>query len=90
MNISAPRLVQPIAIADDIAWAGLRRRALTLDRAIGAAAEMLGAALVVAEICILFAGVVSRYGPTSSPISCSCGWRCWEPSSRCAATNICA
>src|SRR5580704_5021051 len=41
--------------------AGMRRLALTVDRAIGVAAEVIGAALVLAETCILFAGVVSRY-----------------------------
>jgi tripartite ATP-independent transporter DctM subunit len=37
------------------------RRFATLDRALGAATELPAAALVVAEIAILFAGVVSRY-----------------------------
>src|SRR4051812_40026929 len=40
---------------------GIRRTALAVDMAIGVAAEAIGAALVVAETCILFAGVVSRY-----------------------------
>jgi tripartite ATP-independent transporter DctM subunit len=40
---------------------GLRRVAQRVDRAIGVAAEATGAVLVVAEIVILFAGVVSRY-----------------------------
>jgi tripartite ATP-independent transporter DctM subunit len=40
---------------------GLRRTAFWLDRAIGMVTESVGAAIVVAETCILFAGVVSRY-----------------------------
>src|SRR4051794_40197243 len=40
---------------------GLRHAALWLDRAIGVLTEGLGAAIVVVETCILFAGVVSRY-----------------------------
>jgi tripartite ATP-independent transporter DctM subunit len=38
-----------------------RRAAFWLDRMIGTFAEGLGAVIVVAETCILFAGVVSRY-----------------------------
>ncbi len=40
---------------------GLRHVAFLLDRGIGLVTEGLGAAIVVAETCILFAGVVSRY-----------------------------
>ncbi|MGD0431479.1 MAG: TRAP transporter small permease subunit, partial [Acetobacteraceae bacterium] len=40
---------------------GLRHAALWLDRAIGMLTEGVGAVIVVAETCILFAGVVSRY-----------------------------
>ena len=40
---------------------GLRHAAFWLDRAIGVLTEGLGAAIVVAETCILFAGVASRY-----------------------------
>jgi tripartite ATP-independent transporter DctM subunit len=40
---------------------GFRRAAYRVDRGIGHLAEFLGAVLVVAETCILFAGVVSRY-----------------------------
>src|ERR1700730_3960829 len=61
MSIEAPEFASPIAAAREGAWAGLRRRALMADRTIGVLAEAIGAALVVAEICILFAGVVSRY-----------------------------
>src|SRR5580704_247640 len=50
-----------ILTAGDRRGAGVRRLALTVDRAIGVAAEVIGAALVLAETCILFAGVVSRY-----------------------------
>jgi tripartite ATP-independent transporter DctM subunit len=45
----------------DRPWAGVRRLALKVDFAIGTVAEGVGAALVLAETCILFAGVVSRY-----------------------------
>jgi tripartite ATP-independent transporter DctM subunit len=61
MSTEAPEFASPIAAAREGAWAGLRRRALMADRTIGVLAEAIGAALVVAEICILFAGVVSRY-----------------------------
>jgi tripartite ATP-independent transporter DctM subunit len=61
MSTEAPEFASPIAAAREDAWAGLRRRALMADRTIGVLAEAIGAALVVAEICILFAGVVSRY-----------------------------
>jgi tripartite ATP-independent transporter DctM subunit len=61
MSTEAPAFASPIAAAREDAWAGLRRRALMADRTIGVLAEAIGAALVVAEICILFAGVVSRY-----------------------------
>ena len=42
-------------------WAVLRRSAFLIDQGIGTACEAIGAALVLAEVCILFAGVVSRY-----------------------------
>jgi tripartite ATP-independent transporter DctM subunit len=61
MSTEVPEFASPIAAAREDAWAGLRRRALMADRTIGVLAEAIGAALVVAEICILFAGVVSRY-----------------------------
>jgi TRAP-type C4-dicarboxylate transport system permease small subunit len=40
---------------------GLRHAAFLLDRGIGLVTESVGAAIVVAETFILFAGVVSRY-----------------------------
>src|SRR5579862_2391762 len=40
---------------------GIRRAAFALDMLIGRVAEFIGATLVLAETCILFAGVVSRY-----------------------------
>ena len=46
---------------DPPAWAALRRYAFLIDQTIGVACEAIGATLVVAEVCILFAGVVSRY-----------------------------
>ena len=42
-------------------WSTIRRAALLLDQAIGFVTEGIGAALVVAEVAILFAGVMSRY-----------------------------
>ena len=61
VSTEAPEFASPIAAAREGAWAGLRPHALMADRTIGVLAEAVGAALVVAEICILFAGVVSRY-----------------------------
>ena len=40
---------------------GLRHAAFLLDRGIGVVCEGVGAAIVLAETVILFAGVVSRY-----------------------------
>src|SRR5208283_4146615 len=42
--------------------AGARRVAFVLDRAIATAAEGVAAALVLAEVVILFCGVIARYG----------------------------
>jgi tripartite ATP-independent transporter DctM subunit len=61
MSAEAPRLSQAAAVTQDLAWAGTRLLALKIDFAIGTLAEAVGAALVLAETCILFAGVVSRY-----------------------------
>jgi tripartite ATP-independent transporter DctM subunit len=61
MSAEAPRLSQAAAVSEDLAWAGTRRFALKIDFLIGTLAEAVGAALVLAETCILFAGVVSRY-----------------------------
>jgi tripartite ATP-independent transporter DctM subunit len=60
MSTEASRLG---ATVDDgpAARGGVRRWALAVDRTIGVCAEALGAALVVAEIVILFSGVVCRY-----------------------------
>jgi len=54
---------QPVADTAEIgmSWGGVRRTALLLDQLIGHLTEAVGALLVVAEVCILFAGVVSRY-----------------------------
>ncbi|HEX5318676.1 MAG TPA: TRAP transporter large permease subunit [Stellaceae bacterium] len=43
------------------AWIGPRRAAAALDRVIGHGVELVGAVIVLAEVAILFAGVVSRY-----------------------------
>src|SRR5713226_749376 len=61
MSSEIPELVQPLGVAEGLAWGGTRQLALKVDRAIGALSEAAGAALVLAETCILFAGVVSRY-----------------------------
>jgi len=42
-------------------WGGVRRIAFTIELRIGRVVEFIGAMLVLAETCILFAGVVSRY-----------------------------
>ena len=53
----------PTAAATNIgvSWVGVRRVAAVLEWAVGRIAEFVGALLVLAETCILFAGVVSRY-----------------------------
>ena len=61
MSLPAPDYAAAIAQPTAPGWYGLRRGALRLDRAIGAACEAVGAALVLAEVIILFCGVVSRY-----------------------------
>ena len=62
MSSEAPRLPQAIAATtEDLAWAGTRRLALRIDASIGMLTEAIGAALVLVEVGILFAGVVSRY-----------------------------
>jgi tripartite ATP-independent transporter DctM subunit len=50
-------IVQPVASGGG----GLRRGAALVDFGIGMACEALGAMLVLAEVVILFSGVVSRY-----------------------------
>jgi tripartite ATP-independent transporter DctM subunit len=57
VSSEAPAIVRPA----EAGWTGLRLGALWLDRAIGRVCEFAGAMLVLAETCILFAGVVSRY-----------------------------
>lgn len=49
------------AVAGEAHATGLRRAAFIVDNLIGHMAEAVGAAIVVAETVILFAGVVSRY-----------------------------
>jgi tripartite ATP-independent transporter DctM subunit len=60
MSIDSSGLARPVA-AEPTSWDGARRAALRLDRVIGVTVEFLGALLVVAEVSILFAGVVCRY-----------------------------
>jgi tripartite ATP-independent transporter DctM subunit len=58
MSIDSPgTLTYPVASRG----AGLRRAAALVDRAIGIGCEAIGAVLVLAEVVILFSGVVSRY-----------------------------
>jgi tripartite ATP-independent transporter DctM subunit len=61
MSLDAPEFASAIAQSNPPAWAGLRRGAFLLDQTIGVTCEAVGALLVVAEVTILFAGVVSRY-----------------------------
>lgn len=61
MTSGAPQLAPPLVAETEPAWEGWRGIARNVDRAIGTFSEAAGAALVLAEICILFAGVVSRY-----------------------------
>ncbi len=67
------------------------------DRVLGGLVEAVAALLVLAEICVLFAGVVSRYvfharwcGRTNSRPSCSSGCRCSARWWRCGAASTCA
>src|SRR5215470_13640109 len=61
MTSDIPELAQPLVGVEEPGWVGLRRVALQIDYAIGTLCEAAGAALVLVETCILFAGVVSRY-----------------------------
>ena len=61
MTNGARELAQPLVAAEEPAPVGFRHLAGKIDGAIGALCEVTGAALVLAETCILFAGVVSRY-----------------------------
>jgi TRAP-type C4-dicarboxylate transport system permease small subunit len=61
MSLDAPELSSAAIASDAPGWPGLRRSALLLDMAIGTACEAIGAVLVLAEVTILFSGVVSRY-----------------------------
>jgi tripartite ATP-independent transporter DctM subunit len=61
MSSETPELAQPLLAVEAPLWSGSRRLVLTIDHTIGTLSEGVGAALVLAETCILFAGVVSRY-----------------------------
>jgi tripartite ATP-independent transporter DctM subunit len=61
MSLDAPEFASAIAQPTPPVWAGLRRSAFLLDQTIGVTCEVVGAMLVLAEVSILFAGVVSRY-----------------------------
>ena len=61
MASDIPELAQPLVGMKEPGLVGLRRVALQIDYAIGTLCEAAGAGLVLAETCILFAGVVSRY-----------------------------
>src|SRR5690349_8817928 len=61
MSSDSPELAEPLIAAGAPAWGGPRRLAVKIDHTIGVLSEGAGAALVLAETCILFAGVVSRY-----------------------------
>jgi hypothetical protein len=73
-----------------------RSGAAVIESFLGSLVEISAGALVVAEIAILFGGVISRYlfdrpwsGRTSWPRPCSCGWQCSARSSHFAATSTC-
>src|SRR5271154_3763795 len=63
MSSEAPGLSRAIAgvTPAQAMRGGMRHAAFAADRMIGTFVEFVGAALVLAETCILFAGVVSRY-----------------------------
>jgi tripartite ATP-independent transporter DctM subunit len=61
MSLGAPLPGAAVAQPTAPGWSGLRRGALHVDLAIGLACEAVGAMLVLAEVVILFSGVVSRY-----------------------------
>jgi TRAP-type C4-dicarboxylate transport system permease small subunit len=61
MTGEIPELAQTLVGVEGQAWVGLRRLALKIDYTIGTLCEAAGAGLVLAETCILIAGVVSRY-----------------------------
>jgi tripartite ATP-independent transporter DctM subunit len=61
MSLDAPEFASSIAQSNPPIWAGLRRSAFLLDQTIGMICEVVGAMLVLAEVSILFAGVVSCY-----------------------------
>src|SRR5208282_4319640 len=61
MTSDLPELAKPLVGVEGSAWLGLLRLARKIDLAIGTLSEAVGAGLVLAETCILFAGVVSRY-----------------------------
>ena len=70
---------------------------LALDRHFGNAIEAVAAALIVAEIVILFMGVISRYF-LQTPLVCSdevaccssCGWSAWGRWLPSATASTCA
>ena len=61
MSLDAPEMASAVIGPAAPGWAGLRRGAFLVDQTIGVTCEAVGAMLVVAEVTILFAGVVSRY-----------------------------
>src|SRR5208282_2809439 len=61
MTSDLPELAKPLVGVEGSAWLGLLRLARKIDFGIGTLCEAAGAGLVLAETCILFAGVVSRY-----------------------------
>jgi tripartite ATP-independent transporter DctM subunit len=63
MSTQAPGLGESIGQASsaELSRGSARQFAFRLDTIIGHAVEIIGAILVLAETCILFAGVVSRY-----------------------------
>ena len=61
MSLNSSQLGETVAYPIAPSGTGLRRAAWMADIAIGTACEAVGALFVLAEVVILFAGVVSRY-----------------------------
>jgi hypothetical protein len=80
------------AAAGEVASPRRRSLAASLEALLGMLVEIPAALLVVAEIVILFAGVVARYGlhrPLIWCRSCSCGLQCWAPRSPSVGPSTC-
>ena len=75
---------------------GWRKAIVGLNRALKPVVAVPAALLVVAEVIVLFVGIISRYvlhaqlsGRTNSPAFCSYGSRCWDQLSLSSEPNTC-